>query len=67
MNCTGDIGVGTVQAYITGESARSVKSEVFTAVNMKNAVIWDVKIQFVPHRRHYVSTTETSQLMLCKI
>jgi hypothetical protein len=28
-----------------------VKSEVFTAVNVKNAVFWDIKTQFVPHRR----------------
>jgi hypothetical protein len=34
---------------------------------MKNAVFWDVKTQFVPHRRHNVSATEPSQLMLCKI
>jgi hypothetical protein len=28
------------------------KIEVFTAVTMKNAVFWDIKPQFVPHRRH---------------
>jgi hypothetical protein len=33
---------------------------------MKN-VFWDIKTQFVPHRRHYVSTTEPSRLMLCKV
>jgi hypothetical protein len=25
--------------------------EIFTAVTMKNAVFWDIKTQFVPHRR----------------
>jgi hypothetical protein len=40
---------------------------VFTAVTMKNDVIWDIKTQFVLHRRHYVSATESSRLMLCKI
>jgi hypothetical protein len=30
-------------------------------------VLWDIKTQFVPHRRHYFSATESSQLMLCKI
>jgi hypothetical protein len=30
------------------------------------AVFWDIKTQFVPHRRH-VSATETSRLILCKI
>jgi hypothetical protein len=29
--------------------------EVFTAVTIKNAVFWDVKSQFVPHRRHIKS------------
>jgi hypothetical protein len=41
--------------------------EVLTAVTMKNAVFWDIEAQFVPHRRHYFSATEPSQLMLCKI
>jgi hypothetical protein len=78
-----------------------VRSEVFTAVTMKNAVFWDIKPQFIPHMRHimsplqiwgfhggdyeewhlqgyknpvstsqethYVSVTEPSQLMLCRI
>jgi hypothetical protein len=34
---------------------------------MKNAVFWDIRTQFVPHRKHYVSVTELSRLMLCKI
>jgi hypothetical protein len=34
---------------------------------MKNAVFWEIKTQFVPHRKHYFSATESSQLMLCKI
>jgi hypothetical protein len=34
---------------------------------MKNAVFWAIEIQFVPHRKHYISATEPSQLMLCKI
>jgi hypothetical protein len=28
---------------------------------------FDYISQFVPHRRHYVSATKSSQLMLCKI
>jgi hypothetical protein len=43
-----------------------VRFGVFTAVTMKNAVFWDIKTQFVPHRRHYVSL-ESSQLILCRI
>jgi hypothetical protein len=33
---------------------------------MKNAVFWDIKTQFVPHRKHYFSAKVSSQLMLCK-
>jgi hypothetical protein len=29
--------------------------EVFTAVTMKNIVFWDIKTQFLPHRRHITS------------
>jgi hypothetical protein len=29
--------------------------EVFTAVTMKNVVFWDIKPQFVLHRRHITS------------
>jgi hypothetical protein len=32
-----------------------VRSEVLTAMTMKNAVFWDIKAQFVPHRRHITS------------
>jgi hypothetical protein len=44
--------------YISVKSAASwcyVKIEVFTAVTMKNVVFWDIKTQFVPHRRHITS------------
>jgi hypothetical protein len=41
--------------------------DVFTAVAMKNAVFWDIKTQFVPHRKHHVCATEPSRLLLCKI
>jgi hypothetical protein len=29
-----------------------VRFEVFTAVTVKNAVFWDIKTQFVLHKRH---------------
>jgi hypothetical protein len=32
---------------------------------MKNAVFWDIKPEFVPHRKHCVSATEPSRLQLC--
>jgi hypothetical protein len=34
---------------------------------MTNAVFWYTDKQFLPHRRQYVSATEPSRLMLCKI
>jgi hypothetical protein len=34
---------------------------------MKNAVLWDIKYQFIPHRRHITTATEFSQLMLRKV
>jgi hypothetical protein len=40
---------------------------ILTAVTMKTVVFWDIKPQFVPHRRHYFSATENSRLILCKI
>jgi hypothetical protein len=36
-----------------------VGSDVFTAVTMKNAVYWDMKTQFVLHRRHIPSPLES--------
>jgi hypothetical protein len=36
-----------------------VGSEVFTAVTMKNVVFWDIKTQFVPHRRHITSPLQS--------
>jgi hypothetical protein len=34
---------------------------------MKNAVFWDIKTQFVPNRKHYISATEPRRLKLCRI
>jgi hypothetical protein len=39
--------------------SRRVRFEVFTAVTMKNVVYWDIKIQFVTHRRHITSLLHT--------
>jgi ribosome biogenesis protein Nip4 len=37
------------------------------AVTVKNADFWDIKTQFIPHRKHLISATELSRLMLYKI
>jgi hypothetical protein len=45
-----------------------VRFDVFTAVTMKNGVFWDIKTPVrTSQETHYVSTTELSRLMLCKI
>jgi hypothetical protein len=36
-----------------------IRSEVFTAVTMKNVVFWDMKPQFVLHRRHITSPLQS--------
>jgi hypothetical protein len=36
-----------------------VRFEVFTAVTMKNDVLWDIKIQFVPQRKHITSPLQS--------
>jgi hypothetical protein len=33
--------------------------EVFTAVTMENGVFWDIKTQFVLHRRHITSPLQS--------
>jgi hypothetical protein len=41
--------------YITLKHQTDARFEVFTAVTMKNAFFWDIKTQFIPHRRHVTS------------
>jgi hypothetical protein len=42
-----------------GSRSLCVRFEVLTAVTMKNAVFWDVKTQFIPHRRHITSPLQS--------
>jgi hypothetical protein len=45
-----------------------IRFEVFTAVTMMNTVLWDIKTPVrTSQETQYVSATEPSQLMLCKI
>jgi hypothetical protein len=44
-----------------------VRLEVFTAVAMKNVVFWDIRSQFISQETLYVSATESSRLMECKV
>jgi hypothetical protein len=42
-----------------GEPSRLILcNEVFTAVTIKNAVFWDLKTQFILHRKHITSPLE---------
>jgi hypothetical protein len=36
------------------------EQEAFTAVTMKNVVLWDIETQFVLHRRHITSPLQSS-------
>jgi hypothetical protein len=38
---------------------RYIRFEVFTAVTVKNAVLWDMKTQFVLQRRHITSPLQS--------
>jgi hypothetical protein len=44
---------------IRGIENEVVRFEVFTAVTLKNAIFWDIKPQFVPHRRHITSPLQS--------
>jgi hypothetical protein len=37
-----------------------IRFEVSMAGTMKNAVFWDIKPQFTPHRRHIMSPLQSS-------
>jgi hypothetical protein len=56
-------GVGGNNFPATSFNARFMVS---TAVTMEKAVFWYLKAQFVPHRKHHVSATEPSRLILFK-
>jgi hypothetical protein len=54
-------GVETLQTFLREHGnecirqfvqVKYVRCEVSTAVTVKNAVFWDIKTQFVLHRRH---------------
>jgi hypothetical protein len=51
-------GIGVLFPALRRRS--SVIFEVFTAVTMKNAVFWDIKTQFILHRRHITSPLQSS-------
>jgi hypothetical protein len=36
-----------------------VRFEVFMAVTMKNVIFWDIKTQFITHRKHIKSPLQS--------
>jgi hypothetical protein len=62
-------GIDKISTYLTGNTLLLhyriqpvcyVRFEVFTAVAMKNVVFWDIKLQFVLHRRHITSSLQST-------
>jgi hypothetical protein len=53
-------GCTSLNTAILPNQTGGVRFEVFMVVTMKNGIFWDIKTQFVPHRRHI-----TSPLLLC--
>jgi hypothetical protein len=51
--------IKATSSYVDIRSAHNKGSEVFREVTMKNVVFWDIKIQFLPHRRHITSSLHT--------
>jgi hypothetical protein len=47
------------QLLVCTSSCTNVRFEGFTAVTVKNVVLWDMKTQFVPHRRHITSPLQS--------
>jgi hypothetical protein len=42
-------------------STKFVGEEILSKYNLEKAVFWDIKAQFLPHRKHYISATESSR------
>jgi hypothetical protein len=45
--------------YLEKIRKQQVRFEVFTAVTLKNDVLWDINTRFVPHRRHITSQLQS--------
>jgi hypothetical protein len=48
-----------IQDELSHTHHKFVRFEVFTAVTMKNAVFWETKSQFIPHRKHITSLLQS--------
>jgi hypothetical protein len=50
----------TIYMPLTEIKKDGIRFEVFMAVTMKNVVFWDIRTQFVLHRRHIMSPLQSS-------
>jgi hypothetical protein len=46
-------------SYFLQDGKSFIRYEVFTVVTMKNALFWNIRSQFVPHRRHITSPLQS--------
>jgi hypothetical protein len=53
-------GVHIITLISVANSSLFVRFESFTTGTMKNVVFWDIKPQFVLHRRHITSPLQSS-------
>jgi hypothetical protein len=53
------ITFGCIYQVVLTELLENVRYEVFTAVTIKNVVFWNIKAQFVSHRRHIKSSLQS--------
>jgi hypothetical protein len=51
----------------SGIILKNVRLGVLAAVTMSNAVFCHIKTQFIPHRKHNVSASESNRLILCAV
>jgi hypothetical protein len=53
-------GAARAAMHMSSTSPSDVRLEVITAVTTMNVVFWDIKTQFVLHRRHIKSPLQSS-------
>jgi hypothetical protein len=52
---------------VLGKLKAICKVRRFHGGDYDNVLFWNIKTLFVSHKKHYVSATESSRLVLCKI
>jgi hypothetical protein len=60
LDVSGSLTVSMFTISVKDSGILILRLEAFTAVTMKNVVFWDIKTQFVPHRRYITSPLQSS-------